>query len=308
MNNEPATVQEPAAALQTLPNVAMTKAVDAPLALARRPSYDLPLAELAESMYLSGMFKDLKSVHQAKVKIPAGRELGVPPVQAMNSLYIIEGKVAMAAALMGGLILRDGRYKYRVTQLDDSGCTISFYERNDMQEWTACGPPSTFSRADAQVAQLLGKEVWKKWFRNMAFSRALSNGARWYCSDIFLGPVYVPEELGAIVNEDGDVVTVEIPTQADGEPKPDRNDWQREAAKSIYPRVAPNVAERVRENARNPDISSEDFTSFLVDVAKIHGISIPPPPQQPQEASYVDIAADELPFGQHPATEGEAHA
>lgn len=250
----------------------------------------VPLAELAEAMYMSGMFKDIRSVHQAKVKILAGRELGVPPVQAMNGIYIIEGKTAMAATLMAGLILKSGTHKYRVIQLDDNGCSIQFYERNDVGEWIPSGPASTFSRPDAQTAQLLGKDVWKKWFRNMAFARALSNGARWYCGDVFLGPVYVPEELGAEVNEDGEVLTVTIPTGPDADkPKPDRNEWHRAAAKRIYPFVAPEVSRRIKEAANDADMSSEDFTTFLKDVAKIHAIELPKEPEQPQEAEYVDI-------------------
>ena len=46
-----------------------------------------------------------------------------------------------------------------------------------------------------------------KFPRNMLFARAISNGARWYCPDLFNGnAVYVPEELGAVVDGDGNVI------------------------------------------------------------------------------------------------------
>jgi hypothetical protein len=45
---------------------------------------------------------------------------------------------------------------------------------------------------------------WEKYPSNMLFARAISSGVRIYCPDVFNGNlVYVPEELGAPVNEDG---------------------------------------------------------------------------------------------------------
>jgi hypothetical protein len=42
------------------------------------------------------------------------------------------------------------------------------------------------------------------WFR---FARAISSGVRLYCPDVFNGNlVYVPEEMGAQVDEDGEPV------------------------------------------------------------------------------------------------------
>lgn len=41
----------------------------------------------------------------------------------------------------------------------------------------------------------------------MLFARAISNGVKFFCPDIFLGAtVYTPDELGATVNEDGEVI------------------------------------------------------------------------------------------------------
>ena len=41
----------------------------------------------------------------------------------------------------------------------------------------------------------------------MLFARAMSNGVKWFCPNIFLGvPVYTLEELGAKVDEDGEVI------------------------------------------------------------------------------------------------------
>jgi hypothetical protein len=46
----------------------------------------------------------------------------------------------------------------------------------------------------------------------MFFNRAISNGAKWYTPEVFAGaPVYTPEELGANVDENGDVVQTPQP-------------------------------------------------------------------------------------------------
>jgi hypothetical protein len=270
----------------------------------------MSIRDIAESCANSGMFKDIRSAWQAVVKIKAGLELGIPPIQAMNGLYIIEGKVAMAATLMGGLIKASGRYTYRILQHDENGCTIQFFERGDDGAWLPAGPASSFTMADAQRAAVTGKAVWKAWPRNMLFARAMSNGARWYCADVFLGPVYVPEELGAEVNEDGEVVVMhraesDTPSQGtnmpaaasasatpgdesptpqpapQGDPRPvrpanlERNDWQREAAKLIYACVTPEVAEQVRSTGGNPLFSEIEFTRYLVKVAAVHAITLP---------------------------------
>jgi len=61
--------------------------------------------------------------------------------------------------------------------------------------------------ADAKAAGLDQKDNWKKYKRNMLFARALSNGQKWYAPDVFNGAtVYTPDELGADVDGDGNVI------------------------------------------------------------------------------------------------------
>jgi hypothetical protein len=43
----------------------------------------------------------------------------------------------------------------------------------------------------------------------MYFSRALSNGVKWYCPGVLSGPVYTPEELDVPVNAAGEPVVAE---------------------------------------------------------------------------------------------------
>jgi hypothetical protein len=102
---------------------------------------------------------------------------------------IIEGKPAPSAGLVGALVKRSGRYDYRVVDPDSDPVVIEWYERGKLIG------TSSFGTEDAKLAALSGKQNYQRWPRAMRFSRALTAGARMYCPDIFLGPVYTPDEL-----------------------------------------------------------------------------------------------------------------
>lgn len=144
----------------------------------------------------SGFFQDSRDAAQAVVKIQAGAELGFPPVASMTGIHIIKGRVSLSANLIAAAIKRSGKYTYRVSKLDDAECVIEFFEGS-----TSIGV-SSFGIADAkrQATQNIDRFP-----RNMLFARAISNGAKWYCPDVFGGPIYTPDELGAEVDDDGNV-------------------------------------------------------------------------------------------------------
>ncbi|MHC5720453.1 MAG: hypothetical protein ACYTX0_52630, partial [Nostoc sp.] len=123
----------------------------------------------------------------------------------MTGIHIINGKPSIGANLMAAAVKRSGKYNYRITGHDSNGCTIMFYENGEVIG------ESTFTRDDAIAAGALdGKNghTWKKFPRNMMFNRAMSNGVRWYCPDIFAGSVaYTPEELDCQVDEEGNTVS-----------------------------------------------------------------------------------------------------
>jgi len=161
----------------------------------------------ANAMAASGFFQDARQAAQAVVKILAGQELGVGPFTSMTGVYIIQGRPALSANIMAAAVKRSGRYNFRVIELTDTRCEIAFFENG--QE---CGR-STFTADEARKA---GTKNMDKYPRNMLYARAISNGVRWFCPDVLGGsPVYTPEELGASVNEDGQVIDVTV-----SEPEP----------------------------------------------------------------------------------------
>lgn len=172
-----------------------------------------PIEFLKEPMALgdvfvqSGMFKDLKTQAEAVVKILAGRELGLAPLESMTNIYIVNGKVALQAKIIGSLIKKSSRYDYTINKLDDQECTITFYSIESPDKPKIELGKSTFTVKDAAKAGIINKEVWKSYPRNMLFARALSNGARWYCPDVFCGytaeEIETPREVTSVITIDG---------------------------------------------------------------------------------------------------------
>lgn len=141
---------------------------------------------IAKSFAESGMFTDTKQVAQAFVKIQAGQEIGIPPFAAMTGIHIIQGKPTIGAGLIASRVKGSGKYDYKVIQQDEKACSIDFYQGKELIG------NSTFTMEDAKKAQTKNIDKFPK---NMLFARAISNGVKWFCPDVFSGPVYVPEEM-----------------------------------------------------------------------------------------------------------------
>ena len=166
------------------------------------------LGQIGQIFVKSGFFADTRDAAQAIVKVMAGQELGFAPIASMTGVYIVKGKVSLSANLMAAAIKRSGRYTFKVLHLDAKECSIEFYEiLGGKRESIGV---SSFTMAEASQAGLAGSATWKNFPRNMLYARAMSNGAKWYCPDVFGGPIYTPDELGAAVDgETGEMVDLE---------------------------------------------------------------------------------------------------
>lgn len=158
------------------------------------------LGRLANMLANSGYFKDASDAAQCGVKILAGLEMGFGAFASMSGVHIIQGRPAIGANLMAAKVKASGKYDFRVRRLDDDAAEIEFFQGSESLGVSA------FTREDAKRA---GTQNMSKFPRNMLFARAMSNGVKFHCPDVFLGAtVYTPEELGASVNEDGDIIDV----------------------------------------------------------------------------------------------------
>jgi hypothetical protein len=173
------------------------------MTLALRPNVINSMEDVeraAQAMAKSGYFTDARDAAQAVVKILAGQEMGFGPFASMTGIYIIQGRPSIGANLMAAAVKSSQRYNYRVVEMTDQVCEIEYLEY---------GKPCGRSRFTLENASKAGTKNLDKFPRNMLFARAMSNGCRWYCPDIFAGaPTYTPEEMGANVNEAGEVIDV----------------------------------------------------------------------------------------------------
>ena len=146
---------------------------------------------LGQILAKSGYFSDAREASQAVVKILAGREIGLGPIAAMAGIYVVKGRITLGANIIAGLVRSHPRYDYRVVRLDAEVCEIEFLAANG----DVLGL-SRFSLEDARRAGLAQGDNWQKHPRNMLFARAVSNGAKWFCPDVFNGnAVYTSDEM-----------------------------------------------------------------------------------------------------------------
>lgn len=154
---------------------------------------------LGEVLAKSGFFQDARGAAQAVVKVLAGRELGFGPIASMTGVHIVKGKPVMSAMLIAAAIKRSGKYDYKIREHTKAVCKLEFFESG------SSAGESSYSIEEAKSAGLGGAN-WEHFPKNMLFARAVSNGAKWFCPDIFGGPVYTPDELGIDIDgETGEV-------------------------------------------------------------------------------------------------------
>jgi hypothetical protein len=201
--------------------------------------YPLPhaadLQQLGALVASSAYFADAKEAAQAAVKIMAGAELGIGPIASMRGIDIIKGEVSLAAGMVAALVRRSGVYDYRVVEWTNEACEIVFTRKG-----RPLTPSSVFTLQDAERAGLRG-DNYRKFPRNMLFARAMTNGARVHCPEVFVGAVYTPDEL-----VDGEVILE--PSEPPG-PQPDASPQggQERAPQATEPAPAEPVPDAEEE-------------------------------------------------------------
>jgi hypothetical protein len=121
-----------------------------------------------------------------------GHELGLGPMQSLNTINIIGGRPSLSPEGMRALVLSAG-HRIRVSG-DDESATAQCHRREwPADEWTS----HTFTMADAQRADLVGKpgSSWKKYPRAMLMARATSEACRADFSDVIRGLSYTTDEV-----------------------------------------------------------------------------------------------------------------
>lgn len=148
---------------------------------------------MAKSAVESKMYKGIGDQSGIMMIMLAARELGIPPMQALNGgLNIIQGKVEISARMMNALIRKAGHI-VKIKESTETNCILEG-RRNDTNE----AQEASFSFAEAQKAGLVKPGGgWFKWPKDMLFARALSRLSRQLFPDV-IGIGYVEGEIKAI--------------------------------------------------------------------------------------------------------------
>jgi len=157
---------------------------------------------LGQIIAASGLFKDARQAAKAIVKVLAGQEQGFAPIFSMSNIHVIEGKISMGASIIAAKIRGSGEYDYNILELSPNGCKLSI---TNLRTNEVMGEAS-FEKADASRASLLGKSNWRKYPQDMYFARAMGRLARYHVPHLFGGAVYTPDELNAMIGDDGTVI------------------------------------------------------------------------------------------------------
>jgi hypothetical protein len=179
-----------------------------------------------------------------------GYELGLGPMQALDSFNVIEGKVGLSAEAMRALIMQAG---HLFVLSEGEGYAEVTARRKD---W----PPDMttvyrYDMEDAETAQLLRvpqsgrKGGWQKNPRAMLAARATSGAARAYFADVLAGMSYTPEEIRDFTDE-GEAPTWQTPPVASTSPSTIPTEPPPAAVEQPTPETSPSSEPSKRPRGR----------------------------------------------------------
>lgn len=169
---------------------------------------------LAKELVTTGFLpSSVKTPAQALAIIQTGKELGIGPMHALRSIHIIQGKPTLSAELQLAMFkAKGGRAVWKESTETKATLWLKHPNGDEHEE--------TFTIEDARRANLLGKDGWKMYAKAMLRARTSSAGLRAVAPDIVAG-IYDPEELGADLNERGEVVLPPSTVETEVEPNRD---------------------------------------------------------------------------------------
>lgn len=210
--------------------------------------------------------------------ILAGRELGLPPMQAMREIHMVKGRPSLSAEHLRAMVLAAG-HEIGYGEVSSSIAEVKGRRRGETS-WTVI----RWVLADAERAGLMRNDNWRKYPRQMLVARATADLIRMIFADVTHG-IPAREELEESSGEPGG-----------GGPGPDA------------PKATTKVGRRRASSgqAARPAASGEGLASPATEPATPAGppeeIPLPPPPKAPDPV----VTGDGLVSAG--ATPGEGHA
>jgi hypothetical protein len=121
-----------------------------------------------------------------------GLELGISPLEALNEIYIVNGKPSSSGKLLAALIWRAGHIIICTPGVE--GAEVKTWRKIN-GEYHAM-PVVTFTKEDAERAGLMDKDTYKQYPQAMMSWRAITLAARLHFPDVVSSIGYTQEEAG----------------------------------------------------------------------------------------------------------------
>jgi hypothetical protein len=171
------------------------------------------LKAIATDLHKSGLFKHLANPQQAIAVVEYGRELGVPPMQALQTMAVINGKIGMESKLLMGLAKRAG-YDMEIIKNTDEECEINLIDLKGKKhkvkfDWEEAEQLGVTKKWNKEKKQYELKYPYKTQPANMLLQRCVAKAVRRHAPETLLDDgsgmgMYTIEELSG-----GDITTVE---------------------------------------------------------------------------------------------------
>lgn len=155
-----------------------------------------PLAGIDSRWRMAQRVADTEFVPQAFRRRPDavlaaiqfGAELGIGPMQSLQSIDVIQGKPTLSAEAMRARVFAAG-HTITTEAYTDEECVLVGTRKDGTTDTVK------FSMDDARRAGLTGKDSWKKYPRSMLLARATSELCRLLFPDVLSSVSYTMEEL-----------------------------------------------------------------------------------------------------------------
>jgi hypothetical protein len=206
-------------------------------ALVKQPLSDGDvLRHQAATLVSSGFLPTaINTWQKATAIIMYGKELGMGPMESIQSIDVIQGKPTQKPQSMKAMIHKKlPTAIFRIARSDDKECVIEAARPNEAVT------KFTFTIEDAARLNLVNKDNWKKQPKVMLMWRCIGHVARTVFPDCLSGVSYTPEEMGAEVDDEHNIIEV----------KPQSKGPEAIEIKNVYigkpdePAISESVSER----------------------------------------------------------------
>lgn len=225
-------------------------------AVSKRPDSDgLTLRDMAKAAIAARMTKGLTEPAIIAIMLKA-EELGVPPMQALSQIHVINGVPSCSAQLMLSLAYqRLPGFEFELMRSDSEICEARMRRGGD-KPWLTI----KYTYAQAQTAKLTGKDNWQHHPDDMLRNRVVSKLLKMVAPDTFAG-VYTVDEAESIaprihVETELDEVRKLLKVEDDKEPGVDDGAPERPVAVDV-------TREPVVEVKVEPDLENSAFLNWV---------------------------------------------